>query len=313
MGYRDRLPQLAGGLFITDGGMETTLIFHDGLELPSFAAFDLLKDESGADALRRYFEPYVAIARDFGVGLILDSPTWRANPDWGEKLGYTMGGLDEANRKGVALVEEIRSANQDAPAPIVLSGCVGPRGDGYRPTEMMTAAEAERYHEVQIATLSETSADMVSALTVPYAEEAIGIARASRRLGMPVVISFTVETDGRLPSGQRLKDAIVQVDADTDGTPAYFMINCAHPSHFAAVLEDGEPWVDRIRGLRANASSKSHAELDEAAELDAGDPAELGAQYRALRPHLRRANVAGGCCGTDQRHVAEVCRAWLDR
>jgi S-methylmethionine-dependent homocysteine/selenocysteine methylase len=312
MGYRNRLPQLAGGLFITDGGMETTLIFHDGLELPSFAAFDLLKEKSGIDALRRYFEPYVAIARDFGVGLILDSPTWRANPDWGEKLGYTAGGLDQANRKAVALIDEIRSDHQDGPAPIVLSGCVGPRGDGYRPTEMMTAAEAERYHTVQITTLSETSADMVSALTVPYVEEAIGIARASRRIGMPVVISFTVETDGRLPSGQRLKDAIAQVDADTDVTPSYFMINCAHPTHFATVLEDGEPWVDRIRGLRANASSKSHAELDEATELDAGDPADLGGQYRALRPHLRMANVVGGCCGTDQRHVAEVCRAWRD-
>jgi len=297
---------------MTDGGMETTLIFRDGLELPSFAAFDLLKDTTGTDAIRRYFEPYIATARECGVGLILDSPTWRANPDWGKKLGYTAAELDQANRKGVALIEEIRSANDAGLAPIVLSGCVGPRGDGYRPTEMMTAADAERYHAVQIATLSETSADMVTALTIPYVEEAIGIARASRRIGMPVVVSFTVETDGRLPSGQRLKDAIAQVDADTDGTPSYFMINCAHPTHFAAVLEDGEPWVDRIRGLRANASSKSHAELDEATELDAGDPADLGAQYRTLRPRLRNVNVVGGCCGTDERHVAEVCKAWRD-
>jgi S-methylmethionine-dependent homocysteine/selenocysteine methylase len=312
MGYRGRLPQLAGGLFMTDGGMETTLIFRDGLVLPSFAAFDLLKDTTGTDAIRRYFEPYLATAREYGVGLILESPTWRANRDWGEKLGYTAAELDQANRKAVALIEEIRSANDAGPAPIVLSGCVGPRGDGYRPTEMMTAADAERYHAEQIATLSETSADMVSALTIPYAEEAIGIARASRRIGIPVVVSFTVETDGRLPSGQRLKDAIAQVDADTDGMPSYFMINCAHPTHFAAVLEDGEPWVDRIRGLRANASSKSHAELDEATELDAGDPAELGAQYRTLRPRLRNVNVVGGCCGTDERHVAAVCRAWRD-
>ncbi len=297
---------------MTDGGMETTLIFRDGLELPSFAAFDLLKDTTGIDAIRRYFEPYVATARDYGVGLILDSPTWRANPDWGKKLGYTAAELDQANRKGVALIEEIRSANDAGLAPIVLSGCVGPRGDGYRPTEMMTAADAERYHAVQIATLSETAADMVTALTIPYVEEAIGIARASRRIGMPVVVSFTVETDGRLPSGQRLKDAIAQVDADTDGTPSYFMINCAHPTHFAAVLEYGEPWVDRIRGLRANASRKSHAELDQATELDAGDPADLGAQYRTLRPRLRNVNVVGGCCGTDERHVAEVCRAWRD-
>jgi len=310
--YRDPLPQLAGGLFITDGGMETTLIFHDGLELPSFAAFDLLKSETGVAAIRRYFEPYLAVAREHGVGLILDSPTWRASRDWGEKLGYTRAALELANRKGVALIEEIRSANKDGPAPIVLSGCVGPRGDGYRPTELMTAAEAERYHEAQISTLSETAADMISALTIPYVEEAIGVTRASRRFGMPVVISFTVETDGRLPSGQKLKDAIDQVDAATDSAPAYFMINCAHPSHFGPVLEDGERWVGRIGGLRANASSKSHAELDEATEIDEGDPVELGAQHRALRRHLPGVNVVGGCCGTDSRHVAEVCKAWGD-
>jgi S-methylmethionine-dependent homocysteine/selenocysteine methylase len=292
--------------------METTLIFHDGFDLPSFAAFDLLKNESGVEAIRRYFEPYLAVAREAGVGIILDSPTWRANRDWGEELGYTPAAVDAANRKGVALIEEIRSASKGGPAPIVISGCVGPRGDGYRPTELMTVAEAERYHEAQISTLSETSVDMVSALTIPYVEEAIGITRASRRLGMPVVISFTVETDGRLPSGQKLKDAIGQVDAETDSAPAYFMINCAHPTHFGSVLEDGEQWVDRIGGVRANASSKSHAELDEATEIDEGDPVELGAQHRALRPHLPRVNVVGGCCGTDSRHVAEVCRAWRD-
>ena len=297
---------------MTDGGMETTLIFHDGIDLPSFAAFDLLNSEKGLEALRRYFEPYLAVAGQSGVGLILDSPTWRANSDWGEKLGYTATELDQANRKGVALIDEIRSTTRDGPDPIVLSGCVGPRGDGYRPNELMTAEEAERYHAVQISTLSHTSADMVTALTMNYAEEAVGIARASRRFGMPVVISFTVETDGRLPTGQKLKDAIAQVDADSGRTPSYFMINCAHPTHFASVLEDGQPWLDRIGGLRANASSKSHSELDEALVLDEGDPTELAAQYRALRPRLPKVNVVGGCCGTDHRHIAEICKAWRD-
>jgi S-methylmethionine-dependent homocysteine/selenocysteine methylase len=310
MGYRDRLPQLDGGLFMTDGGMETTLIFHEGIDLPCFASFDLLKSPDGTEVLRRYFEPYLTVAREHGVGLIIDSPTWRANIDWGTKLGYTAAELDIANRRGVSLIEEIRSANEDRSTPIVLSACVGPRGDGYRPTDLMTASEAERYHEIQIGTLSETAADMVSALTIPYAEEAVGIARASHRLAMPVVISFTVETDGRLPSGQGLKDAIAQVDAETGGTPVYFMINCAHPTHFSNVLASGEPWVDRIRGIRANASRKSHAELDEATEIDEGDPVELGAQYRAMRPWLRKMNVVGGCCGTDHRHVDEICRAW---
>jgi S-methylmethionine-dependent homocysteine/selenocysteine methylase len=292
--------------------METTLIFHRGLELPYFASFDLLKSPDGIEELRRYFQPYLTIAREKRVGLILDSPTWRANHDWGKKLGYSAAALAEANRRGVAVIEEIRLASQDWSCPIVLSGCVGPRGDGYHPSDVMTAAEAERYHATQIRTLSETAADMVSALTIPYAEEAIGIARASQRLAMPVVISFTVETDGRLPSGQELKGAIEQVDAETDGAPSYFMINCAHPTHFASVLASREPWVDRIRGIRANASRKSHAELDNATELDDGDPVVLGAEYRGLRQWLQHMNVVGGCCGTDHRHVAEVCEALRD-
>jgi homocysteine S-methyltransferase len=126
-----------------------------------------------------------------------------------------------------------------------------------------------------------------------------------------VVISFTVETDGRLPSGQALHQAIKQVDAETAGAAAYFMVNCAHPTHFADALEDVGPSVDRIRGLRANASAKSHAELDEAEELDEGDPVELAQHYLDLAPQLRNLTVVGGCCGTDHRHIAAICAAWV--
>jgi S-methylmethionine-dependent homocysteine/selenocysteine methylase len=313
MRYRERLPQLEQGrLFLTDGGLETTLIFHEGLDLPSFAAFDLLKDEAGKEALRAYFQPYLAIAREHGAGFVLDTATWRASPDWAAQLGYSSGELDEANHRAVALAEEIREAEEDERMPIVIDGVVGPRGDGYDPGEMMSADEAERYHAEQIGTFSRTAADMVSAITMTYPEEAVGIARAARAAGMPVAVSFTVETDGRLPNGQPLKEAVEQVDAETDSAAAYFMINCAHPQHFAAVLEEDGSWLERIAGIRANASTKSHAELDEAEELDDGDPTDLGARYRALRPRLRNANVLGGCCGTDQRHVAAVCTAWLD-
>jgi S-methylmethionine-dependent homocysteine/selenocysteine methylase len=311
MSFRDKLPQLSGGLFMTDGGMETTLIFRDGIDLPCFAAFNLHKDDEGEESIRRYFEPYLAKAREHGVGFILESSTWRANADWGDRLGYTAEGLDRANRKAIALMDEIRSANAHGPKPIVISGCIGPRGDGYRPADLMSAAEAERYHSVQIATLSDTPVDMVSALTINYVDEAVGIARAARKARLPVVISFTVETDGRLPTGQTLKEAITHVDEETDGAPSYFMINCAYPTHFSGALEDGEPWVDRIGGLRANASSKSHAELDEATELDAGDPAEFGRQHGKLRHRMRKVNVLGGCCGTDHRHVDELFGAWL--
>ena len=192
----------------------------------------------------------------------------------------------------------------------MIDGVVGPRGDGYDPDAFMSEDEAERYHAEQIQTFSQTAADMISAITMTYADEATGIARAAHAMGMPVAVSFTVETDGRLPSQEPLKEAIEQVDAATDGTVAYFMINCAHPRHFAAVLEQGGPWLDRIRGIRANASTKSHAELDEADELDPGDPAELAADYRGLKARLPKVNVLGGCCGTDHRHIAEVCNGW---
>jgi S-methylmethionine-dependent homocysteine/selenocysteine methylase len=307
--YRDALPQLTGKQVITDGGMETTLIFHHGLALPLFASFDLLKDDVGTDALRSYFEPYVAVAREHGVGIALDTPTWRANPDWGERLGYTPQALDEIQGKAVSLIEEIRAAHETEQTPVVISGCIGPRGDGYVAGEMMSAEAAEQYHSPQVEALSQTAADLVAALTMTYAEEAIGIVRAAHTAGIPVAVSFTVETDGRLPSGQSLRQAVEQVDLETDGTAAYFMINCAHPTHFMAVLDDEGPWLARIRGVRANASTKSHAELDEADELDEGNPRELGLQYRELLNRLPALSVLGGCCGTDHRHIEEICES----
>ena len=307
--YRDRLPQLEGGLFITDGGLETTLIYHQGLELPAFAAFDLLKDDAGTEELRRYYRPYALLAREHGTGLVLESPTWRANPDWARELGYSLEELDVFNRKAIALMEELRIEYADR-APIVISGCVGPQSDGYSPETILSADEAETYHSTQIGTFADTAADMVTAITMTYVDEAIGVARAAAKAGLPSAISFTVETDGRLPSGQALGEAIEQVDAETGSAPAYYMINCAHPTHFGDVLEEGAPWLSRIGGLRANASTKSHAELDEATELDAGDPADLGARHAALKARLPQLSVLGGCCGTDDRHVAAICTAW---
>ena len=306
---RDQLPQLSGDTFITDGGMETTLVFDDGIDLPHFASFPLLDHESGIEALRAYYASYVAIAAERGVGIVLDTPTWRANPDWGELLGYSAEALADVNRRGVALLQEVRSRAGDAVPDIVISGCMGPRGDGYRVDTQMTADEAQRYHEAQVGTFANTDADLVSSLTLTYADEAVGVARAAEAAGIPSVISFTVETDGRLPSGQSLREAIEAVDAQTDGSAAYFMINCAHPTHFADVLEEGGDWRNRIRGLRANASEKSHAELDAAEELDAGDPQALAGHYRELQTRLPSLNVVGGCCGTSHVHVAEICAA----
>ena len=304
-----RLPQLDGQLFLTDGGIETTLIFQQGLDLPLFAAFVLLDHEDGTEALRRYYEPYLELARDLGLGFVLESPTWRASPRWAGELGYSAVQLDGLNRKAIALMEELRRA-EDGDAPIVVSGCIGPQDDGYRPETKLSAAEAQDYHSTQIGTFADTGADMVCAMTITYADEAVGIARAAQAAGLPAAISFTLETDGRLPSGQGLGEAVEQVDAETDSAPAYYMINCAHPTHFEDAIDGGADWTGRIRGLRANASTKSHAELDESEELDEGDPEDLGPRYAALRDRLPNLNVLGGCCGTDHRHVCAVRDAW---
>jgi S-methylmethionine-dependent homocysteine/selenocysteine methylase len=308
MSDRRRLPQLSGETFITDGGMETTLTFDDGIDLPHFASFVLLDDARGIEALRAYYASYLEIAARHGVGIVLDTPTWRANPDWGDRLGYSAEALADVDRRGVALLEDVRSAGEGLPQ-MLISGCIGPRGDGYRIDTQMTAGEAQNYHEPQIATFAETTADLVSALTLTYADEAIGIADAAQAVGIPSVISFTVETDGRLPSGQSLREAIEEVDSRTGESIAYFMINCAHPTHFAHVLEEEGGWRSRIRGLRANASEKSHAELDDAEELDSGDPVALAGHYRELQTRLPNLTVVGGCCGTTHRHVDEICAA----
>lgn len=307
--YRKDLPQLSGELFLTDGGIETTLIFHNGFDLPEFAAFDLLKHDKGRQALIYYYKTYAGIAREHGVGFILESATWRASLDWGRKIGYSTQELVDMNHQAIQLLADIRNEYENRNTKLVISGCIGPRGDGYQPDSMMTIEEAEAYHSWQMNVLAETQVDMVTALTVTYAEEAIGVVRAAQSVGLPVVISFTVETDGRLPNGQSLKDAIQQVDKATWNGPIYYMVNCAHPTHFDSVLDTDESWVQRIHGLRSNASRKSHAELNESDTLDDGNPVEFSQQYRVLKDRLSNLNVLGGCCGTDHRHIEAVCKA----
>ncbi|MEO0803406.1 MAG: homocysteine S-methyltransferase family protein [Cyanobacteria bacterium J06642_2] len=311
--YKHQLPQLSDSLFLTDGGLETTLIYREGLDLPEFAAFDLLQHETGYRALQAYFRTYALLARNYHVGLVLESATWRANPDWGTTLGYSSASLAEMNHKAIALLHDIRNKYETERSPMVISGCIGPRGDGYVPADAMSADEAQHYHRAQIETIRDADADLVTAVTMNYVAEAIGITRAARAANIPAVISFTVETDGKLPTGQELSEAIAQVDAATDGGPAYYMLNCAHPTHFAHVLTEleSEPWLERIRGLRANASAKSHAELDASDTLDDGNPRVLGRQYRELKSKLKHLNILGGCCGTDDRHIEAICKACL--
>jgi homocysteine S-methyltransferase len=305
------LPHAQGPFFLTDGGLETTLIFLEGVELPYFASFPLLLDQAGRDRLERYYEPYILTARERGLGFILDVPTWRANADWGAKLGYSPDDLVTINRQAIAWAQDYRSRFASDATPIVISGVLGPRGDGYRADTHMTADEAQSYHSAQIGAFRDAGADVVSAMTITYSDEAVGIVRAARELGVPCVVSFTVETNGHLASGETLGAAIEKVDQATGGGPAYYMINCAHPVHFERELLSGEAWTRRVRGVRANASSKSHAELDEATDLDPGDPVDLASRYRDLLSRLKHLSVVGGCCGTDHRHIAAICESCL--
>jgi S-methylmethionine-dependent homocysteine/selenocysteine methylase len=303
------LPQLNQDLFLTDGGIETTLIFHKGFDLPHFAAFDLLRIKEGRKALVDYYESYLSVAKEQHLGFILETPTWRASNDWGKKIGYTADDIKAVNEDAIFLMKKIARRHEDHVSPIVVSGCIGPRGDGYDPGEVMTADEARHYHTHQVVAFKNAGADLITAITMTNVNEAMGIVQAAIEQNILVVISFTLETDGRLPTGMTIKEAVEIIDTTTKSGPAYYMINCAHPTHFDFVLPQGEAWVKRIRGIRANASCRSHQELDEAVDLDMGDPEELGKQYRDLRKLHPQITVLGGCCGTDHRHINSISKA----
>ena len=289
--------------FVTDGGLETDLIFNHGVDLPDFAAFPLLDQEDGRKLLADYYSEYAGIAAAAGAALVLEGPTWRASPDWGNRLGYDAAALDRMNRTSIEFLQELGSRWSDDVSTVVVSGQVGPRGDGYRPGAAIDPDEAAEYHRPQLASFQAAGADRATALTLTDPGEAIGISRAGADLGLPVAVSFTVETDGRLPGGSTIGEAVAAVDAACP--PAFYYVNCAHPTHVARGMDDGA-WRERVHGLRVNASTMSHEELDESEVLDDGDPAQLAHDIAELRRLLPSVSIVGGCCGTDARHVAAM-------
>ncbi|MEQ9153907.1 homocysteine S-methyltransferase family protein [Roseitalea porphyridii] len=296
--------------YLTDGGFETSMLFLEGFDLPAFAACVLLEDDAARTAMNRYFDRFLAMAETARTGFVLDTNTWRSGTHWADAVGRTPAQMRDLTRAAVRFAMAIRERWQDRVSPILLNGVIGPAGDAYDGTLALDAAEAEAIHAPQIALLGACGVDLVSALTFGSLPDAIGFARASVKAGVPVSISFTVETDGRLPDGTPLARAVLETDAATGGAPLYYMINCAHPEHFRDVLTD-EAWCRRIRGVRANASRLSHAELDEAETLDDGDPEEFGTLHAALSRQLPALKVVGGCCGTDHRHVGCMADAML--
>ena len=297
---------LDGQLYLTYTGMETDLMFTQGVDLPGFASYPLLETPSGRELLTQYYTDFIKLGQRENLGIILESPTWVANRDRGAELGYSSKQLQQLNIQAVDFMDQIRAPF--ASAPILISVNVGPRADAYAPAEQMSETEAEHYHWEQISALEGTKTDCISGYTLAYTQEAIGISHAAKRANLPVVIAFTVETDGRLPTGTSLQQAIETVDRATEAYPSYYMINCAHPDHFQNILSDA-PWMNRLKGIVANASRCSHAELDEATELDAGNPTELGQQLAEFHRSYPNINILGGCCGTDMRHITCIAQA----
>lgn len=307
------LPHEQDSVFLTDGGIETSLIFLQGYELPHFAAFHLLQNEQGRRALAQYYRSYLDIACRFQVPFVLESPTWRASRDWVKKLGYGKDGVSVVNARAVQLMHELKTEYEKKLPAIFISGCIGPRGDGYRVATRMTSTQAAAYHAEQVYALAQSDVDLITAITMNYPAEATGIANAAATLGIPAVISFTVETNGRLPDGTALSEAIDAVDNSALTKPAYYMINCAHPNHFIGVLKKDAPWMHRIQGIRANASEKSHAELDESISLDRGNVHALAQAYAELKTMLPHIRVLGGCCGTDHEHLAAIAETCIGK
>jgi S-methylmethionine-dependent homocysteine/selenocysteine methylase len=286
--------------------METDLIFHEGAEMPLFASFVLLDSPEGREMLRRYAVSYFDLAQAAGRGFVMGTPTWRANGGWGRKLGLDDAGIRDINRRAIAFARDLRAAHPWRDH-ILIEGALGPAGDGYAPEQLLTPDEAARLHGAQLETFAEEGVDIASAFTITHPGEAIGMIDRARDLGLPFAVSFTVETDGRLPTGQGLDSALSEVEDATGGYVQYYGINCAHPDHFRAQLPSR--WLNRIGMVRPNASRRSHAELDEAIELDDGDPKEFGALCAEMAKRLPALRVVGGCCGSDMRHIKALVAA----
>jgi S-methylmethionine-dependent homocysteine/selenocysteine methylase len=291
--FRRRLPQLEGGAFLTDSGLETHLADR-GIALTDFAAFPLLEDPTGVAALRQYYTEHAALAEEHRFGMVLETPTWRASSDWGTGLGYDARDLARLNRHAVDLLVQVRAALSPAAAPVVVSGNLGPRQDGYVADRLMSAAEAQDYHAPQVEAFASSPADLVTAVTVDYPAEAVGIVGAARDVGMPVVISFTLGADAALPDGTTLGEAVGAVDDATGAAVSYYMVNCVQPGGIGPALAAGGEWRARLRGVRANA---------------VGEPLDFAAHVHRLREGHPELTVLGGCCGTDVRHIRALAHS----
>jgi S-methylmethionine-dependent homocysteine/selenocysteine methylase len=305
---KQTLPQIAGHGMASGYGNETWLQYVDGFELRHFCAFELLDDPRGRVCMTDYHRKIVEAAVANGFGVINEGIHYRASRDWGALIGYSRDGLEEINIRGIEFYRDFAREYGSPETPMIVGGCIGPRGDAYETGRLPDAAEAEDYHSEQIATFMKAGADMVTAATFSGVEEAIGLTRAASAAGMPVAVSFFARTKGgRLEGGETLEEAIAAVDAATDNVPLYYMVNCSHPAEFEPGLTPGD-WTQRLGGFMPNAVAMETLTLCSLGHLEDGDPKELGGQMADLAKRYPHVNVWGGCCGTDGRHIGEITK-----
>ena len=300
-------PQQEGRFYLSEGGTETELMYKYGFELPQFAMFPLLDNPDAASKMRGMFRRYLDVVAANGMSALMGGLDYRASPDWGELLGYSPEGLAEANLQSIAFLREIANEYTSDIPEILIQGLIGPRGDAYERNERITENEAEDYHSVQLQTLKNADVDLALALTFNNVPESIGVARAAAKIGVPLGLSLTLDSNSKLHSGTSLAEAITAIDAETNRSPEFYSINCSHPVEFEPAIKS-EDWISRVRGVRPNASKMEKIALCEIGHLESGDPVELGELCGDLARRYPHMDIWGGCCGTWDTHIEEIAK-----
>jgi homocysteine S-methyltransferase len=300
--------QRDGVLYLSEGGQETEIMYKHGHDLPEFAMFPLLDDAKARADLDAMYARYLESAAASGFAALMGGLDYRASPDWAEKLGYSRETLREAQLRSIDFLREAAKPFAGQLPDILIAGVIGPRGDAYKLNRTITAQEAEEYHSVQLGTLREANVDLVSAMTFNNIPEAVGLSRAAKRVGLPIILNFTLDSSSRLRSGPTVREAIEAVDAEAgDAHPECYGLNCSHPIEMAPALEPGG-WFKRVRSLRPNAALMEKQALCKIGHLVDGDPPELGAQMGALAHRYPHLDIWGGCCGTWDTHLNHIAK-----
>ncbi len=300
-------------VFLTEGGIETEIMYRHGFELPEFSMLPLLDNPKAVAAIRSVLSQHLDVAAEFGLSFMLTGLDYRASPDWGAKLGYSPAGLADATIAAIDLLRDIAKNYENQIPRLLIGGILGPRGDAYSLNREITEASSEDYHAVQLETLKRAKVDFTCAMTFNNIAESVGAARAAATAGMPFSISLTLDGTSKLKSGPSLAEAITEIDAKTGNeAPDFYMINCSHPLEYEPALEAGD-WTKRLRGVRPNASKMDKLALCKLGHIEDGDPVELGAQLLSLSDRYPQLDIFGGCCGTGHNHLREIAKVLTAR